>query len=250
MSFRADEKAKEGLDEAMHYLVSRIPHPDRNKSESKLFDLIEAHGPVVQSYPSWHPIVASFGKAGPNDSPKTYPSPDSGYQGLDHTVLLRHAFITCPYSGGEIIFESVEKINSYILSQNERGHKSASEISRAIAWQEPIATLSAERIDVPFYMPNATPILVSCNWSRKFRMEYDGTIPKSIAVPLLLETEVPCWRWAEVAETWENMRHYILGAPRGSRSSLFVNQETGQTLKTIWNSLIYTGMFGDIKVRR
>jgi hypothetical protein len=77
-------------------------------------------------------------------------------------------------------------------------------------------------------------------------MEADGTIPKSIAVPLLLEMEVPNWRTAKVAETWETMRPYILGSPRGARSSLFVNQETGQVLKDVWNTLIDTGMFGPI----
>lgn len=79
-------------------------------------------------------------------------------------------------------------------------------------------------------------------------MAADGSIPTSLAVPLLLEIEVPNWRNAEVAETWETMRRYILGQPCGSRSSLFVNQETGQTLKSLWNSLIYTGMFGPIQV--
>ena len=65
---------------------------------------------------------------------------------------------------------------------------------------------------------------------------------------LMLEEEVPCWREAQLAETWETMRYYILGSPHGSRSSLFVNQETGQALKNIWKALIHTGMFGPIKV--
>ena len=44
------------------------------------------------------------------------------------------------------------------------------------------------------------------------------------------------------------MRHYFLGSPHGSRSSLFVSQETGQAMKKIWEALIHTGMFGPIKV--
>jgi hypothetical protein len=35
----------------------------------------------------------------------------------------------------------------------------------------------------------------------------------------------------------------------GSRSSLFVNQETGQALKNLWTTLIETGMFGSIIFR-
>jgi len=76
----------------------------------------------------------------------------------------------------------------------------------------------------------------------------DGTIPLSIAMPLILEKEIPAWQWAAVAETWESMRPYFLGRPHGSRSSLFISQETGQGIKQIWNSLINTGMFGPIKV--
>lgn len=73
-------------------------------------------------------------------------------------------------------------------------------------------------------------------------------IPLSLAMPLLLEQEVPCWEWSQVAEPWESMRPYFLGTPRGARSSLFVSQETGQAIKKIWEALIYNGMFGPIKV--
>ena len=73
-------------------------------------------------------------------------------------------------------------------------------------------------------------------------------IPLSIAMPLLLEKELPMWKWADVAETWETMRPYFLGNPHGARSSLFVSQETGQAMKKVWNALINTGMFGPIKV--
>lgn len=36
----------------------------------------------------------------------------------------------------------------------------------------------------------------------------------------------------------------------GSRSSLFLSQDAGQAVKKIWETLIYTGMFGPIKVDR
>ena len=79
-------------------------------------------------------------------------------------------------------------------------------------------------------------------------MPADRSIPLNIAMPLLLENELQCWEWSQLAETWESMRSYFLGSPHGSRSSLFVNQETGQAMKKIWEQLIYTGMFGPIKV--
>ncbi|MNY17546.1 hypothetical protein D3C86_1508680 [compost metagenome] len=112
--------------------------------------------------------------------------------------------------------------------------------------RHPDANITAERLDVKLYTNEATPILVRCNWERD--LEDDGMVPLKVALPLILEKEVPCWRWAEVAETWETMRPYLLGKPHGSRSSLFVSQETGQAIKKVWNALIYTGMFGPIAV--
>ena len=91
-------------------------------------------------------------------------------------------------------------------------------------------------------------MLVTCEWTSERAWSSDGTIPKAVAVPLMLELELPFWRSAEVAETWESMRPHILGSPCGSRSSLFVNQETGAYLKKVWNDIIYSGMFGPIKV--
>ncbi|RWB97233.1 MAG: hypothetical protein EOQ56_22830 [Mesorhizobium sp.] len=55
---------------------------------------------------------------------------------------------------------------------------------------------------------------------------------------------LPVWRWSSRAENWETMRPYLLGAPRGSRSSLFVNQETALAMKKICMSMAESGMFG------
>lgn len=225
MSFRADAQAQLGRERAIQKFITRHLGDDRARSEEKLNDLIDLHGPVVNAYPHWHPLVASCSpaKTKRRPFPVTRPGPESGYQGLDHTIYLRDGFITCPYSGQDRIFESVDALED-----------------------TKVASIRAERIDFPLYMPNAKPVLVRCKWKKP--MEADGTVPKSIAVPLLLEMEVPNWRTSEVAETWETMRPYILGEPRGARSSLFVNQETGQVLKDVWNTLIYTGMFGPIYV--
>lgn len=94
-------------------------------------------------------------------------------------------------------------------------------------------------------MPNATAVVVRCDWS-EVGVTPDGTIPKSVAVPLFLKEELSRWEWMKVAEPWESMRDYILGEPCGSRSSLFVNQETGQTLKTLYQMLIQSGMNGPV----
>ena len=223
MAFRADEAARAGLASVLDYLIPRAQYLDeagRQQSHDAILEIAEQLGPVVESYPSWHPLVRNYKD---DRCPATRPGQDCGYHGLDHTRYFANGFVTCPYGDGQAVLDSVAALPYH-----------------------PAARITAERIDAALYNPNSSPILVKCEWTEP--MNADGTIPLSIAMPLLLEKELPCvWR-AEVAETWESMRPYFLGRPHGSRSSLFVNQETGQSLKKIWEALIYTGMFGPIKV--
>jgi hypothetical protein len=223
MAFRADEAARAGLASVLEYLVPRAQYSDdaeRVRSREALLDIADRLGPVVEAYPSWHPLVRNYKDY---RSPATRPGPDSGYRGLDHTRHFANGFITCPYGDGQDVLDSVAALP---------GH--------------PAAHITAERLDITLYNPSCTPILVECKWEKP--LNADRTIPLSIAAPMLLEMELPCvWR-AEVAETWESMRYYFLGRPHGSRSSLFVSQETGQGLKRVWDAVIYTGMFGPIKV--
>lgn len=222
MAFRADEAARIGYEQVEAYLIPRPRDADesqRARSKEALLDIVDELGPVVDAYPTWHPLVSHHDSR----SPVTTPSDRCGYKGLDHTRFFAKGFITCPYGDGQEVLDSAAALPFH-----------------------PIATITAEKLDVQLYNPQASPILVKCNWEKPLGM--DGMIPLSIAMPLILEKEVPCWRWADVAETWESMRPYFLGRPHGSRSSLFVSQETGQAIKKIWNALIYTGMFGPIKV--
>lgn len=225
MAFRADEAARGGYEEVERYLVPRPRDADeseRERSKEALLDIIDELGPAISSYPTWHPLVRNHD----DRYPVTTPSQDCGYKGLDHTKYFVNGFITCPYSASGKAEEVIESVNALPY--------------------HPAASITAQKLDVQLYHPDATPILVKCNWNKSLSM--DGMIPLSIAMPLLLEKEIPCWQWSQVAETWETMRPYFLGAPHGSRSSLFVSQETGQAMKKIWESLIYTGMFGPIKV--
>lgn len=225
MAFRADEAAQQGLEEAIAYLVPRPQFADesvRAKSREALMEIVDEIGPVVDSYPTWHPLVSNH----ENRHPETAPSNRCGYKGLDHTVYFFNGFITCPYTASgsaDLVIESVNTLPRH-----------------------PIAHITAEKLNLKLYHPDTTPVLVKCNWERP--LGKDGMIPLSIAMPLILEQTIPCWRWSELAESWETMRYYFLGSPHGARSSLFVNQETGQGIKKIWNLLISTGMFGPINV--
>lgn len=222
MAFRADEAVQAGYEEVMSYLVPRardVEESERARSREALEEILERCGPVVDSYPSWHPLVCHHDER----DPATTPSTRCGYEGLDHTRYLAKGFITCPYGDGQKVLDSVA----------------------ALPYHE-IAEITAKKLDVNLYNERAVPILVECRWKKP--LERDGTIPLSIAMALMLDKEVPCWKWSKVAETWETMRPYLLGAPHGSRSSLFVNQEAGQSIKKIWDLLIHTGMFGPIKI--
>jgi hypothetical protein len=219
MAFRADEAAASGLQEVRSYLVPRQFTPSqRDKADAALQEIVATLGPVVDGYPSWHPLVA---KHDPENA-ETYPSDRCGYLGLDHTRYFAHGFVTCPYDDGQEVLDSVDQL----------------------PWS-PCASISAERLDAPFYSENATPILVRCEWSGP--LEPNFTIPKRWAVPLMLEQEMPAWRWAQRAETWETMRPYLLGQPHGNRSSLFVTQDTALAIKNIYLAMTDSGMFGPLK---
>jgi hypothetical protein len=223
MAFRADESARAGLASVLDYLVPRaqlLSERERANSREALLDLADTLGAVVDAYPSWHPLVRNYRD---NRSPATLPGAECGYHGLDHTRYFVNGFITCPYTDGQEVLDSVNALPYH-----------------------PAAQITAERLDVKLYNPSCTAILVKCEWTEP--LNTDGTIPLRIAMPLLLEKELPCVWGAEVAETWESMRAYFLGRPHGSRSSLFINQDAGQAIKKIWEALIHTGMFGPIAV--
>lgn len=221
MAFRAGESAERNYEEAERYLVPPSMYAndvERRHAKETLWDLAHELGPVVDAYPTWHPLVSN----NRNRFPVTRPSRECGYEGLDHTKFFAHGFITCPYNDGQAVIDSVKKLP-----------------------RTDVAHISAERLNVKFYQPGTTAILVRCDWRRDLP---NNMIPISLAMPLLLERELQFWKGAEVGETWETMRGYFLGQPNGSRSSLFVNQDTGQKMKKIWEALINTGMFGPIMV--
>lgn len=239
MAFRRDEAIEEGFERAARYLIPKELGPkEQQELRYDLEDLTDRLGPVVDSYPSWHPLVCNhtapedrYGNGFPLD-PITHPGRECGYRELDHTVYFANGFLSCPYhrdNGQEVI----DSVNGFWQSEATKryGH---------------VAHIEAERIEKPFYNAGTDPILVVCNWQKP--MPNDRTIPKNIAIGLMLEEEVPGWRESQRGETWETMRPYLLGQPCGKRSSLFVDQETGQMMKKVYEALIYSGMYGPLKV--
>ena len=137
MAFRADEAEQQGLERALRILMPRDSEgDDRLRSKNAILDLVDSWGPVVEHYPSWHPLVSASPRPG---YASMSPNRESGYKGLDHTIYFAHAFITCPYGDEwKKVIESVESLP-----------------------MNPAATIRAEKLDCILYNSSATPVLVS-----------------------------------------------------------------------------------------
>ncbi|MDC0887000.1 hypothetical protein OAS19_04335 [Altererythrobacter sp.] len=223
ISFRADEAAELQFDRAKRYLISHDwPAKVRQESEDALRELTYKYGPVISGYPTWHPLVKNHDPK----QPEVWPSDRTGYSGLDHTIGFANAFLTCPYAASGNVDQLIQSLRDF--SQHHAGY------------------VSLEPVDVHFYSMKAQPVLVECDWSQP--LEPGCQIPKSLAVPLMIETEMKCWGNSQLAERWDTMRPYLLGEPHGARSSLFVSQETAIAIKKTYLSMVETGMFGPLRM--
>ncbi len=232
MAYRRNEAIEEGFERAAEYLIPK-ELTQREQQELKYYidDVTVRLGPVVSSYPSWHPLVCNHS----DNNPITHPCKENGYRGLDHTIYFANGFLSCPYRAANKAQKIINSVNKLHLNEAYKRY-------------ENVASIRAERVNKPLYNSETEtdPVLVVCDWLKP--MPIDKTIPKNIAVGLMLEAEVPCWRWSKYGETWENMRPYLMGEPCGKRSSMFLEQEAGKAMKKVYEAIIYSGMFGSLKV--
>lgn len=139
------------------------------------------------------------------------------YAGVDHTREFVRGFVTCPYSPDSA--------------------------DRLVAAVGRLAGLHARRLDGPLYADHAHPVVVV---AMNVELEADGTIRSRDAIAWFTQRAAASADGAQVAETWWNMRSYILGKPRGSRSSFFVNQHAGLHMRRILKAMNASGMFGPV----
>ena len=218
LPFRSDEAARIGSEKAKRDLVMRVRYESESHREScarAVKDIIAECGNVVDAYPAWHPLVFAHNQP---IGTELIPSELCGYSGLGHAIYFANGFITCPFSDGADVIDSVSKLPPH-----------------------PNAKVLAERLDVKLYNKNTTTVVVKCCWSQP--LSDDGRIPTPIAVRLLLERMIPLSRRSDIPLTWDSIRLELLGSPHGRRSSLFVNEDTGQTIKKLWETLIDAGIF-------
>jgi hypothetical protein len=214
MEFRAPSVAIQQNAEALRYLTKKLT--DLEAGQRLVDCLLRELGNAVGSYPDWHPILTAP-KQGATEHVSSLEQVKV-YDEADHTVKFVRGFVTCPYS--DVAAESL--VNAV----------------------KQVPGLHAYRLQGPLYADGAYPVVVE---SSHLELEADGTIRSRDAIALFVQQTASQARTAQVAETWWNIRSYILGAPHGSRSSLFVNQHTGVHMRKILEAMNKSGMFGPIK---
>lgn len=187
---------------------------DRNGVEALVTDLIDRYGEIVDEYPSWHPLIRNHDAM----TFVTYPSEECGYVGLDHMVCFANAFISIPYN--------------YVKMPDVLA--AVSELPSALEY--PI--WCEELTDIPLYNYGTTPYLVCCDWNL-----YHPIVDSKTAIGLFLSHEMKSYGRANRAEPWSSMRDCVIGKP----SSAFITKQTERNMKSIWNHIIKTGIFGEIK---
>lgn len=282
--FRANEEAEKLKNEAINYFLIREIAPwgkgsvdsisdsetDRKRAEDALSVLFTKLGPVVSSYPEWHPVIALGRDKSMHGDTDTQTTPS--FPRLDHTRYMANGIITCPYSNTDELIAAVKRSDydlMHSLSRDDRrfsslagwlGMASASINLRAsYITDELINAFKNSNFDydgsdvfsdvsglIPLYEDTAKPVLIWWTWD-KHALESDGTIPPAIAVPLMLSRTLADLSSVQLSEPWENIRDLLLGSPHGARSSLFLNQLTVKQLRTMYNGLIDSGAFGPKK---
>jgi hypothetical protein len=214
MEFRSNAVASQQDVETINYLTKDLRDPA--SARARVEGLIAELGHSVLMYPDWHPILT----APPSNTSGHVSSLSQvhAYRHNDHTRCFVRGFVTCPYSA-------------------ERADKLIDEVRE-------VGGLTARRLDEPLYSDEAYPVVVE---AYNVELEADGTIRSRDALAWFVQQTAKSATEAQVAETWWNMRQYILGRPHGSRSSLFVNQYTGGHMRKILEALNNSGMFGEIK---
>lgn len=207
----------------VHNPVLQLTDKERSDGESLIRELTEEYGPVVDSYPAWHPFVRHL------RTPYELPFP-----GLDHSIKFVNAILSTPYRK-EYAQETIRAVR---------------EISRTL----PDADLTAELLDgVTFYSPDVFPVLIKCDWRcdngrhdciPTMCKRTEAQIPTHLALPAMLGWNLKRLENCEVGESWRTMVPEHLGAPASEDESFFVSRETAGAMREAWDLLNKYEVFG------
>lgn len=279
--FRSNEEAEKLKESAFDFLLRKsggwrknsgltVSPEDANRAEHALTVITDKFGPVITSYPEWHPIIALGRDKSICGGSETQTTPK--FPQLDHTRYLANGLITCPYGNPDELIQTVKRSYSEQLKYLDSGEmrlnsktgwlymaSNSIDLHAAYITDELIESLENGEYDydgsdtisdvtdlIPLYADGAKPILIWWTWVYH-PLEQDGTISPAIAVPLMLSRTLADLSYAQLAESWDNMRYLLLGSPHGARSSLLLNQLTVKQLRTMFNGLMASGAFGPSK---
>ena len=214
LEFRSPTVAAQQNAAAKLYLTKSLR--DKVAGHTVMERLIAELGNVTDRFPDWHPILT----LPPRKSDEHISSLQQlkTYEGLDHTIEFVRGFVTCPYAEDAA--------------------------DRLVSAANAVPNLEARRLPGPLYSDKAYPVVVA---ARNVELEADGTIRSRDALRWFVSLSASEAATSRVAETWWNIRSYVLGLPHGSRSSLFVNQHTGAHMRKILEAMNESGMFGPVK---
>lgn len=233
MAFRVNEYKSDYTQQAIRYLTPKgCSQVQREQITNIVYALIKELGAVVDGYPAWHPFMKGYNTDLLTPTEPLTPELQR-FARLEHTVWFVGGLITCPYRETEALIDNINKH----CGLDKGCYVKAYSLQDFLNWKCDI------KIEEPLvmYQPKTHPVVVWCDWF--FNIDKGGYIPASAAVPLMLEYILPKWQKGQGTEEWNDIKGEMLGYPHGARSSLFVTQKTGQTLKDIWEQLIKTGMF-------
>lgn len=168
-------------------------------AEALLEELIAAHGPIVRSYPSWHPLMANVEDYQHGVGYACHPG-EAGYQGLDHTLYFANAFVTCPYNDGQEVVDYVKR-----MRQPSHGYIGATVLGKG-----------------KLYHPSTTAVLVECSVRPDTQM----------AVALMLANETRQWFPGALDEPWSRVDYQLTGTP----SEAFLTREAKQAVRLAYNA--------------
>jgi hypothetical protein len=222
MGFRAAEVAETNLRAAVQHMTQWLKPEQRAKAERVLREIVEDCGPVVESYPVWHPLVDT-GKHTRDRFTDVRPSWENGWsEGIDHAVLMRSGFITSPYRCSADVVAAAEALTNAAKGE---------------------MYFTAEVLPKgALYNDAATPVVVRMEMG----LESDGTIERWRATRGVLEWASTRARHAQAyatqcAEPWENLTGMLLGYPNGKRSSLVINEATGNAMRKMVMAINQSG---------
>lgn len=228
MAFRANEARIELNQHAFNYLALS-PYNDltvsqRERALAFVQDTITQYGPVISSYPSWHPLK-QIPFNGEFNTPTGEPYPAKV---RDHEVHFAHALVTIPYSmEAATVFEHTV-------------HGLSSPFGQFI-----VVPIWRENPELKLYNKNAFPVLVHFEWSKP--LNPDHTVPAGLVARAFLDEQLKMADSAQCGEPWDRMRDDFLGTPRGQVSSLLVTKETGEIIKVLWRTLNKAQIWGPMR---